>query len=73
MAGGLAAITCGAIALTIQYWMGPTHTIGGVNYADVWHLPLQIIGWVLVLGGMAALLQKTGVFMRLPSSKAAEA
>src|SRR4030042_2813263 len=41
MTGGLTAITCGVIRLNIQYWMGATHTIGGVNYADVWHCELQ--------------------------------
>ncbi|HEX9091594.1 MAG TPA: hypothetical protein VF831_08895, partial [Anaerolineales bacterium] len=51
ISGGLAAITGGAMALTIQYWMGPTHTINGVNYADVLHLQLQLAGWILVLVG----------------------
>jgi hypothetical protein len=39
----------GILVLTIQFLMAPTHTIGGVNYADVWHLTLSIIGGVLLL------------------------
>lgn len=61
-AGGMASISCGVIALTIQYWMGPTHTIGGVNYADVWHVQLQLIGWLLIFTGLAALLWVGGIF-----------
>lgn len=73
MAGGLAAISCGAVALTIQYWMGATHTISGVNYADVWHVQLQLIGWLLVLIGMVALLQRAGVFAKVPVLSSAPA
>ena len=49
----IAAIIGGALTLTVQYWAGPTHTMGGVNYADVWHTQLAVIGWALVLGGIA--------------------
>ncbi len=61
-AGGLTAIIAGAISLTIQYWMGATHTIGGVNYADVWHGQLQVIGWLLVLAGAGTVLWSAGLF-----------
>lgn len=33
--------------------MAPTHTIGGINYADVWHTTLTLIGLALILGGVA--------------------
>src|SRR4030042_5223433 len=36
-AGGLASIRCGVITLTIQYWIGPTHPIGGVYFCGFWH------------------------------------
>jgi hypothetical protein len=68
MSGGMAAIASGVIALTIQYWMGPTHTIGGVNYADVWHVQLLMVGWFLVMTGAATLLWSGGVFSRLEAS-----
>jgi hypothetical protein len=64
MAGGLASIMCGATALTIQYWMGATHTIGGVNYADAWHIPMQVIGWLLVYCGVVLATWSAGLFSR---------
>jgi len=64
IAGGLAAISSGVIALTIQYWMGPTHTMGGVNYADTWHAGLQLIGWLFVIAGTAAVIWSELAFSR---------
>src|SRR4030042_1100780 len=61
-AGGLASIICGVIVLTIQYWMGPTHTIGVVNYADIWHVQLQLIGWILIITGVSTFLWAARVF-----------
>ncbi len=52
----VAAIIGGALTLTVQYWAGPTHTLGGVNYADVWHTQLAVIGWTLVVGGVAFII-----------------
>lgn len=63
--GGLAAIMAGAAVLTVQYWAGPTHTWGGVNYADVWHNAFLIAGWGLVLVG-SLLLGRQGLGLRLP-------
>jgi hypothetical protein len=63
MTGGMTAIVCGAICLTIQYWMGPTHTIGGVNSADGWHTAFQVTGWSLVLFGSVLLIWSDGVFV----------
>lgn len=59
--GGLAAISSGALFLTIQFWMGPTHTIGGINYADVWHVLLQFVGWALLISGVFAIIKSMGV------------
>ena len=72
ISGGLAAITSGAIALTIQYWMGATHTIHGVNFADVWHTQLQLIGWGLVVVGVACLMWGTEKWMVKPNSTEVE-
>ncbi len=50
-----AAIALGAVGLltlTIQFLMAPTHTIGGINYANVWHAALTAIGLALIMGGV---------------------
>lgn len=54
-AAGIALLLCGLLALTIQFLMAPTHVIGGVNYADVWHLTFSLLGGGLVLAGLGAL------------------
>ncbi len=51
MAGGAAAIISGLLALTIQYWMAPTHTLAGVNYADAFHAAMLVSGASLLLIG----------------------
>ncbi len=57
----IAAIIGGILTLTVQYWAGPTHTFQGVNYADVWHTQLSIVGWLLVAGGVVQIVR----FLRL--------
>jgi hypothetical protein len=52
-AAAIALGVSGLLSLTIQFLMAPTHTIGGINYADVWHAALTLIGLVLILGGVA--------------------
>ncbi len=50
-----AAISLGAVgllSLTIQFLMAPTHTIGGINYADVWHAALTFLGLALIICGI---------------------
>ena len=51
-AASIALGASGLLTLTIQFMMAPTHTIGGINYADVWHLTLTILGLGLILGGI---------------------
>jgi uncharacterized membrane protein (UPF0182 family) len=54
----------GLLTLTIQFLMAPTHTIGGVNYADVWHTALTAIGLALIACGMATALYTRSVIAR---------
>jgi hypothetical protein len=54
-AGGAALIFAGALALTVHLWAGPTHLMDGINYADVWRLPMTLGGWALVAAGLALL------------------
>ncbi len=51
-AAAIALGACGLLSLTIQFLMAPTHTIGGINYANVWHATLTLLGLVLILGGV---------------------
>jgi hypothetical protein len=51
-AAAISLVLVGLLTLTIQYLMAPTHTIGGINYADVWHVILTAIGIVLTMTGI---------------------
>ncbi len=52
-AGGMTAFVAGLLALSVQMWAGPTHLLGGVNYADAFHGAMLGIGSILVLLGLA--------------------
>ena len=52
LTGGAAAIVVGIFTFFIQYFMAPTHTWNGVNYADAFHVSMNITGAVLMLGGL---------------------
>lgn len=55
LGAGASLIVCGIVALTVQFWAGPSHIINGVNYAEVWHTKLAIFGWLTVLLGSTVL------------------
>jgi len=63
-ASAIALASTGLLTLTIQFLMAPTHTIGGINYADVWHTSLTIIGLALILGGIVTVLRTERVVLR---------
>jgi hypothetical protein len=69
-ASAIAMSVVGLLALTIQFLMAPTHSIGGVNYANVWHPALTTIGIALILGGstIALCTEFTHAYRRLLSS-----
>jgi len=52
-AAAIALGASGLLVLSIQFIMAPTHSIDGINYADVWHTALTLIGLGLVLAGIA--------------------
>jgi len=54
-AAAIAMAATGLLTLTIQFLMAPTHTIEGVNYADVWHVALTLIGGGLLIAGALSL------------------
>ena len=63
-AAAIALTASGMLALTIQFMMAPTHIIGGINYADVWHTTLTLIGLGLILGGVVTALKTMGTLSR---------
>lgn len=56
IAGGVAAILAGGITLSSHYWAAPSHTAGGVNYADDLHLLINVVGWGLIGIGVIFLI-----------------
>ncbi|NIW44173.1 MAG: hypothetical protein GWN30_05210 [Gammaproteobacteria bacterium] len=56
-AGGLAAIVMGLNLLTTPYWTGPSHTYQGENWVNLLQVELNISGILLVVGGIALLVQ----------------
>ncbi|MEZ0396278.1 MAG: hypothetical protein ABWK53_07635 [Anaerolineales bacterium] len=56
-AAAIALALTGLLTLTIPYLMAPTHTIGGVNWADAWHVTLTTIGAALLLSGVVTALR----------------
>ncbi|MFC2028875.1 hypothetical protein ACFLTX_03000 [Chloroflexota bacterium] len=64
--GGAAAIVIGFMILSIPYLMSGTHTIGGINYANVWYPIMNTIGSVLVVIGAAALFLPKKLALRKP-------
>lgn len=68
--GGVAAIVMGGLTLSIPFWMAPTHTFEGINYANAFHMTMTVIGWGLLLGGAGLLFW--GVFKTEPALSAAQ-
>ncbi len=56
LGAGVAMIVGGIVILTVQIWAGPTHVINGINYADVWHTQMMIVGGALAVVGASLLL-----------------
>lgn len=54
LATGATLFVSGVTVLTVQLWAGPTHTFGGVNFADVWHVQLAFLGWGLLIASLVA-------------------
>jgi hypothetical protein len=57
-AAAIALASTGMLTLTIQFFMAPTHTIRGINYADVWHVTLTSIGIILILSSIITAAKK---------------
>jgi len=60
--GGAAAIITGALCLTIQFFMAPTHTWDGVNYSDAFHTTMTVVGSLLMITGVLMVIGKPASF-----------
>ncbi|MGD9092944.1 MAG: hypothetical protein PVF74_08845 [Anaerolineales bacterium] len=52
-AAGMAMFTAGVLTLTVHNWASPTHTWDGINFVDVWRTQLMVVGWTLLILGVA--------------------
>lgn len=55
-AAGMAAILAGTSILTVFSWAGPSHSVTGENWVNVFYAPLMVSSTLLILGGTASLL-----------------
>ncbi|MDT8306411.1 MAG: hypothetical protein RRC07_10785 [Anaerolineae bacterium] len=55
LGAGIAMIVAALTTLTGQYWAGPSHSIGGMNYAGAWPALMAFAGWAMLLGGAGLL------------------
>jgi hypothetical protein len=66
LGAGVAMIVAGITILTVQYWAGPSHSIGGVNYAASWGAIIAVTGWLLSLGGSGVLAKGAAAASQVP-------
>jgi len=64
-AAGAASLVVAGLCLTIQYWMGSTHTWDGINYANAFNTTMIVLASLLALLGAGLLF-----FDRMISIKA---
>ena len=63
--GGVSAAIVAALVLSIQYWMAPTHTWNGVNYANAFNATMWICGVASLLLGIWLLLPDRLIKLRM--------
>jgi hypothetical protein len=51
LGAGIAMMVSAITLLTVQFWAGASHTIGGVNYAGAWPFLVSLAGWLLAFAG----------------------
>jgi hypothetical protein len=68
--GGVTTIVIGLLVLGVQYWAGPSHLLGGTNYADAFHNALAGVGSCLLLIGAGLMIWNFPPFWSLVSRQA---
>jgi hypothetical protein len=69
-AGGITAFAIGALTLGVQYWAGPSHMLGGTNYADAFHTFMTMTGFSLIILAVGLIVWSFPVFRPLGSRQA---
>jgi hypothetical protein len=72
LGSGIAMIVASISLLTVQWWAGASHSIGGVNYADAWRPLLATLGWLLLLGGSGMIARTLAAVAPRPLSPVRE-
>ena len=54
---GIALIIMGVITLTVQFWVGNTHIINQINFADIWHKEFLIAGITMIVVGIPLIIR----------------
>jgi len=68
-ASGLTAFIAGVIMLTINVWVGTSHTFQGANWVDVLKTPLIAGGSLLTIGGFILMLSPVLAALRMRQLK----
>jgi len=64
MAAAITLLVTGILALTVQYWAGPTHTWDGTNWAAAFRVTSTMLGIGLCLSGAGLLFLPEKVNLR---------
>lgn len=59
-AAGLTVFLGGAVVMTTFLWAGPSHTLDGYNWVNVWQVPLIAGGGLLMVAGIVLLALSSG-------------
>jgi hypothetical protein len=54
---GISAFVTGILCFNIEQIIPQSHTINGINFADTFHLPMTISGWIFISIGCFALFR----------------
>lgn len=59
-------LVTGILTFTVQYWAGPTHTWGGMNWAAAFETTRVLLGFGQMLGGIGLLILRGRLNLPVP-------
>jgi len=71
-AAAVTLLVTGLLTITVQYWAGPTHTWGGMNWATAFETTRDLLGFSQLLGGIVLLIlkERAGLTVSKPEIRA---